>query len=125
MAVAQRWCLDDTILPLERRTMDLCSWSAGRGETTKEDCAFLLLSLGGRAAAKWLGNHFRMKAHWWWKLSRRAKVIEDILEQFPCSSLGSRGNKKLGLNRNVVVPIVVRGQEILVVNDRRKFDLRL
>ena len=123
MAVVQRWCLEgpeNIVLPLQPQTLDLCSWSAGRAETTKENCSFLCLQLGGRPAAQWLSRHLGQSPKWWWYHSRRSKVIEDIVGQFPCSALGSRANKKLGLSRNVVVPIVVRGQEILVVNDRRK-----
>ena len=111
MAVTHKWCLDETILPLERRILDLCSWTGGRAETTKEDCPFLLLRLGGRAGAPWLGKHFRQPAKWWWSLSRRANIIKDMLEQYP--------TKLNGRSRNVVVPIVVRGQEILVLNERR------
>ena len=45
--------------------------------------------------------------------SRRSKVIKELLDQYPPSG------SIQGLSRNVVVPIVVRGQQILVRNDRR------
>ena len=112
MSVSLKWCLDGSVLPFERHSMDLCSWSDGQAQTTKEDIGFLLLSLAGRKADPWLHPHFGESPKWWWHHSRRSKVIKELLDQYPASGIR-------GLTRNVVVPIVVRGQQILVRNDRR------
>ena len=116
MSVSRKWCLENTVLPLERRTMDLCSWSGGQASTTKEDHGFLLLSLAGRSADPWLHLHFGKKPKWWWYRSGRSKLIRELLDQYPVSR--SKGTK-LSLSSKVVVPIEVRGHQILVLNDRR------
>ena len=113
MSVKLKWCLEDTILPLERRSMDLCSWSDGQAQTTKEDIGFLLLSLAGRKADPWLHPHLGQRPKWWWHHSRRSKVIKELLGQYPASG------SIQGLSTNSVVPIVVREQQILVRYDRR------
>ena len=130
MAVTQKWCLEDIILPFELRSLDLCSWSGSRAQSLKEDCGFLLLNLGGRSAHQWLSRYFRQPKRWWWSLSGTSQVIKDILSQYPSSSSSSTVRRiagasrgVAGLTRNVVVPIVVRGKEILVLNDRRSVTL--
>ena len=102
MSVSLKWCLEDTILPLERRSIDLCSWSEGQAQTTKEDIGFLLLSLSGRKADPRLHTYFGEHTKWWWYHSGRSKLIKDLVNQYPAS--GSTVTR--GLRRNCVVPIV-------------------
>ena len=127
-AIVQKWCLlgprhEDIVMPLELKTLDLCSWTSGRAEAMKEDQQFLCLDLGGRAADPWLSRHLGMEYRWWWTQSRQSKVVQDILAEFPCSTLGHAGNKRLGLSQNVAVPIIVKGVELLVLNNRRRLTL--
>ena len=128
MAVTQKWCLEDIILPFERRSLDLCTWSGPRAQSLKEDCGFLLLNLGGRPAHQWLSRYFGQPKRWWLSLSGRSQLIQDILCEYP--GVGSSSPRRhgatrgvVGLSRNCVVSIVVRGKEILVLNDRRSVTL--
>ena len=109
MAVTQKWCLEDIILPFERRSLDLCTWSGPRAQSLKEDCGFLLLNLGGRSAHQWLSRYFRQPKRWWWSLSGTSQVIQDILDQYPNNAVRGRpgcSRGVTGLSRHVVVRIV-------------------
>ena len=128
MAVSQKWCLEDIILPLERRSLDLCTSSGQQAQCQKEDCGFLLLNLGGRPAHQWLSRYFGQPKRWWLSLSGSSQLIQDILCEYP--GVGSNAPRThgatrgvIGLSRSCVVSIVVRGKEILVLNDRRSVTL--
>ena len=99
--VQQLWCVGGLALPLERETMDLLN---SRGEdigNARQE--FLLLPLKTTGDLEWLNKFLEKPSRWWKSHGRRQPLIQEFLQaitprQYP---------------PNTVMPIVLRGKEIL------------
>ena len=117
--VQKKWCLGNTILPLETRSLDLVDLDDLLPEDDAEDTPFLLLNLKTTGNPEWLEKHLQMPRGWWRKGGRAMPLMKEILEAFPVVDK----KRTLANTAKIVVPIKVRGKVFLVLNDRRTLTL--
>ena len=109
--VQQKWALGDHVLPLERQVLDLVDPSQHPPECREQDLGFLLLSLKTIDKALWLTEYLGVRSSWWRQLGLRQPLMQEMARGFPKRVKGL-------LSAQMVIPIIVRGKEILVVNRR-------
>ena len=117
--VQKKWCLGNTVLPLETRTFDYVDFHHLLPESDGDECSFLLLSLKATGDCQWIDKYFERPRGWWRSSGRAMPLMQEILKAFP-----SGGRQKVAAyTSKTVVPIKVRGKAIVVLNDRRSLAL--
>ena len=109
--VQQKWTLGDRALPLERKVLDLVDPSQNPPECRLQDVGFLLLSLKTSEQALWLTEYLGESSRWWRQVGHRQPLMQEIAQSYPKRAKGL-------LSSDTVIPIIVRGKEILVLNRR-------
>ena len=109
--VLQKWALGEHVLPLERQVLDLVDASQSPPECREQDVGFLLLSLKTSEQALWLTEYLGQKTKWWRNVGHSVPLMQELVQSFPKRSKGL-------LSSDTVIPIIVRGKEILVLNRR-------
>ena len=107
----QKWTLGDRALPLERKVLDLVDPSQNPPECREQDVGFLLLSLKTSEQALWLTEYLGQKTKWWRNVGHSVPLMQELVQSYPKRSKGL-------LSSDTVIPIIVRGKEILVLNRR-------
>ena len=93
--VQQQWCVGGLALRLEREPMTLMD------EASAQD--FLLLSLKSTGDLEWLNKYLEKPSRWWKSHGREQPLIQEFLEAITPGKYPP----------NTVMPIVLRGKEIL------------
>ena len=112
--VQQKWTLGDRALPLERKVLDLVDPSQNPPECREQDVGFLLLSLKTSEQALWLTEYLGQKTKWWRNVGHSVPLMQELVRQ-GIGGYPKRSRQGLG---EAVIPIIVRGKEILVLNRR-------
>ena len=122
-SVVQRlWCVGNQILPLQRKVLDLVViTSDGRLESVLDDTEFLLLPLKVSQGSKWLDEYLEKPPKWWWFNGHHQPLIQELLKAIP--GTGGTLSKRAGLSKRNLVKIVVRGREVVVMNNRKAVTL--
>ena len=123
VSVVQRlWCVGNQVLPLKRCVLDLVGFaSGGRPETILEDTEFFLLPLKVSQHDRWLDEYLEKPTKWWWLNGRHQPLIQEVLQAIP--GTGGKWQKRAGLSKRNLVKIVVRGREVVVMNNRKAVTL--
>ena len=109
--VQQKWTLGDRALPLERKVLDLVDISKNPPECREQDVWFLLLSLKTSGEALWLTEYLGEKTKWWRNVGHSVRLMQELSQSYPKRAKGL-------VSSDTVIPIIVRGKEILVLNCR-------
>ena len=115
-----RWCLEDQVLPLVPKTLDLVDINRV-GIDDRDNCNWFILNLKATANVEWLMKNLKLHSRWWMLNSKRVPLINEILEVIN----NINKNRKTAVHARLVVPIKIRNHVIFVLKDARAVKLAI